>query len=351
MGSVSRPLQWELRLASVDFTRYRVQYEKLDLNDAQATKASSAVSATQLAAYCEAVKRLIAQGVEETQAVCVLTQCGGDLDAAELWIGVCSSVGLINLSDSSEAWAWEDSLGCLQLATNLQEVVSKMKAMDPGGQLSAVASLIETTSSAVTAEMQHEVAQLELARQQSEQSQDSGLFAEGILAHLGTSPGISRSKVVAIEEVLNPALWGSYSKQKNSMAEPNERWLFHGSGPENIAQICMEGFDLRLANPNGAYGSGIYFATNSLMSQGFTRKDPLKAMTNHHQPQSDLLNNARSHGLQVMLLCTVLLGHTGIGQPGRTQAPEGFDSVGGSTMQVIYKSEQAYPRYIIFLRP
>ena len=69
------------------------------------------------------------------------------------------------------------------------------------------------------------------------------------------------------------------------------------------------------------------------------------------QQQCDLLDSARSKGLQVILLCTVLLGRVGTGQAGQRQAPAGCDSVGGPTMNVVFKSEQAYPRYMVFFKP
>ena len=355
--SASLSLSWDDRLASVQSARVKVAYHKLDVTNARDDCESRPANTVQLAAYGEAVKRLTSQGVEESQAVQVLKQCGGDLDAAEVWIGVCSSVGLFNMcepSNTSESWAWEDTVGHLYFASSLREVYKTMQRSDLCREFSTVASLLEETSNAVTAEMQQEVIQLEAARQQAEKALADGLSVQDILARLQASPGISTSKIVAIEEILNPTAWNLYNKQRQAMTEPNEKWLFHGSGPENIAHIVLEGFDLKLANPQGAYGSGIYFATNIATSLGYTSKAALKAMAGVHaacQQQCDLLNSARSKGLQVILLCTVLLGRVGTGQPGQRQAPAGYDSVGGSSMNVVFKSEQAYPRYMVFIKP
>jgi hypothetical protein len=41
---------------------------------------------------------------------------------------------------------------------------------------------------------------------------------------------------------------------------PNERWLFHGTRPSNVHKIIHEGFDHRVSNDYGMFGSGIYFA-------------------------------------------------------------------------------------------
>lgn len=335
----------------------RFDYQRLTGNTslnqkANAPDASSEVDQKQLSAYCEAVTRLTTQGLAADQAAEVLKQCGGDLDAAELWVGVCSSVSLFSMCGDSEtadrSWAWEDECGTMQFADSLKDVVKVMQASDTGS-LTSVASVIDNLSTAVTSEMRKEVAQLESARQHAQQPDVGGLSVLQIHKQL---QALSQ-KVVAIEEVLNPALWKLYSQHKESMTEPNERWLFHGSGPENIANISVEGFDVKLANPNGSYGPGIYFARNCLTSQGYTRKEPLKGCNQQasaHQGQPEMLSKARSMGLQVMLLCSVLVGREGTGQPRQRAPAAGYDSNGNSSMSVVYNAAQAYPRYIIFLK-
>ena len=359
MGHASRSLEWELRLCSLESNRLRVDYERLaGINsndrktDAFDISAVPKVDKEQLSAYCEAVKRLTAQGMATDQAAEVLKQCGGDLDAAELWVGVCSSVCLFSMCGEREtadrSWAWEDDWGTMQFADSLEAVVAVMQASH-ADSLTSVASVIHNLSTAVTNEMRQEVAQLESARQHAQQSHPKDLSAQQITAQLQSLS----QKVVAIEEVLNPALWKLYTGQKESMPEPNEQWLFHGSGPENIANITVEGFDVKLANPNGSYGAGIYFARNSLTSQGYTRKEPLKGGSQRastYQGQPEMLSKARSMGLQVMLLCSVLVGRVGAGQARQTAPPAGYDSTGNSGMSVVYNAAQAYPRYIIFLR-
>ena len=335
----------------------RYNYQRLTDNmslnqETKAPDASSVVDQKQLIAYSEAVKRLSAQGMATDQAAEVLKQCGGDLDAAELWVGVCSSVGLFSMCGDTEiadrSWAWEDEWGSMQFADSLKDVVTVMQASDTGS-LTSVAGVIDSLSEAVTKEMRTEVAQLECARQYAEQSHAKGLSVQQIQAQLQALT----HKVVAIEEVLNPALWKLYSQQRESMAEPNEQWLFHGSGPENIANISVEGFDIKLANPNGSYGAGIYFAKDSSTSQGYTRKEFLKGCSQQapfFEGQPEMLSKARIMGLQVMLLCSVLVGRVGTGQRRQTAPAAGYNSTGNSGMSVVYNAAQAYPRYIIFLR-
>ena len=86
------------------------------------------MDSAQLEAYCEAVERLAAQGIENKQAAQVLKLCGGDIDAAELWAGGCSSVGLFSLltvaeDDKSESLTWEGAGGHIQIADSLQEII------------------------------------------------------------------------------------------------------------------------------------------------------------------------------------------------------------------------------------
>ncbi|KAL3139165.1 Poly (ADP-ribose) polymerase [Trebouxia sp. C0010 RCD-2024] len=356
MGHAARSLEWNLRIATVESKRMRLEYhtiKELTSNDQKTTAPDQSpglkVDKQQLSAYCEAVKRLCAQGMASDQAAEILMQCGGDLDAAELWAGVCSSVGLFSMAgDSSTAdrsWAWEDDRGTLRFADNLRDVVRVMQASHTD-TLIAVASVIDDLSVAVTSEMRKEVAQLESARQHAQQPRATDLSVPQIQSQLQSS----KLKLVAIEEVLNPALWKAYTQQKESMAEPNEQWLFHGSGPENIANISVEGFDMKLANPTGAYGAGIYFACDSSTSQKYTRRDPLKERNQQAAVQPEMLSKAKSMGLQVMLLCSVLVGRVGAGRAQQTAPPAGFDSVGGSRVSVVYNAAQAYPRYIIFLQ-
>lgn len=347
-----------MRIASLESKRLRCDYQRIQdcTSDSQKTitpdhKPESKVDGQQLSVYCEALKRLTAQGVASDQAAEILMQCGGDLDAAELWVGVCSSIGLFSMSgDSSTAdrsWAWDDEWGTLQFADSLTDVVKVMRASYTES-LTCVASVIDNLSKAVTAEMRKEVAQLESARQHAQQPSAIGLSIPQIQAQLQTS----KLKLVAVDEVLNPALWKTYTQQKESMAEPNEQWLFHGSGPENIANISVDGFDVKLANPNGSYGAGIYFARDSSVSQGYTRKEPVKGCSQQAAScqQLEMLSKARSMGLHVMLLCSVLVGRVGAGQPRQTAPPSGCDSVGTSGVSVVYNAAQAYPRYIVFLR-
>ena len=356
IGHTARCLDWELRLTTLESKRLRVEFLALTVdarrNQTPADGRSTDRSEQQLEAYCEAVKRLTSQGVDTEQAVEVLRHCGGDLDAAEVWLGVCSSIGLYSIPGQSvtgnRAWVYEDERGFLRFANNLDRVSIELR--ESGNAIfQAVAEVISNVSLAVTAEMRQEVACLESARQRSQQPHTHGLSVDQICALLQSS----NKQVLAIHEVVNPALWKLYTQHKESMTDPNEQWLFHGSGPENIASIALDGFDVKLAKSTGSFGAGVYFAKKVSTSLSYTTREALKALSSHAsscQGRPEMLDKARSMNVHVMLLCSVLVGRIGGGQGGQTKASAGFDSAGGCSMSVIYNAAQAYPRYMIFLQ-
>jgi len=50
----------------------------------------------------------------------------------------------------------------------------------------------------------------------------------------------------------------------------NECVLLHGTTADAVSAIAQNGIDLRLANPSGRYGSGIYLAESSVKSNMYT---------------------------------------------------------------------------------
>ena len=53
-------------------------------------------------------------------------------------------------------------------------------------------------------------------------------------------------------------------------SDVNECLLLHGTTADAVSAIAQNGIDLRLANPTGRYGSGIYLAQNSVKSNIYT---------------------------------------------------------------------------------
>lgn len=54
----------------------------------------------------------------------------------------------------------------------------------------------------------------------------------------------------------------------------NEKYLYHGTSPETINNICAQNFDFRVSGKNATmFGKGSYFATTASYSHGYTSKD------------------------------------------------------------------------------
>ena len=76
-------------------------------------------------------------------------------------------------------------------------------------------------------------------------------------------------RLTGVEEMDNPTLLAKYLLCKKEMKNKSEVICFHGSkgGPVDLAAICNDGFDLRLAK-NGVLGKGIYGARDASLSLG-----------------------------------------------------------------------------------
>jgi len=148
--------------------------------------------------------------------------------------------------------------------------------------------------------------------------------------------GMGRAKITRIQRNQNRQIWMWYWLKKQEMAQKNgrdanERLVWHGSRNNAYDLILREGFDIRVANMNGAIGAGVYFAVSSSTSNGY------------------VVGNER---VKKMFYCRVLLGEMGQGQQGLRRPPEKkkgqlYDSVGNSTMYVVFDNNQAFPEYVI----
>jgi len=149
--------------------------------------------------------------------------------------------------------------------------------------------------------------------------------------------GLPGQQITRIERSQNKTLWMWYYLRRQTVAannnsHPNELFLYHGSRNDAYNTILKDGLDHRVANLGGAIGAGIYFATSSATSSGYV------SSTGHHTKK--------------MLYCRVTLGSVGQGQSGLRRPPEKskgklFDSVGNTTMYVIFDNFQSYPEYVI----
>ncbi|XP_051819496.1 protein mono-ADP-ribosyltransferase PARP12 [Antechinus flavipes] len=148
-----------------------------------------------------------------------------------------------------------------------------------------------------------------------------------------------------IERIQNPALWEVYQWQKAQMKKSNggqevdERFLFHGTGPEYIKDICHQNFDWRICGLHGtSYGKGSYFARDAAYS--------------HHYCKSSVKP-------QPMFLARVLVGEFTRGSSSylRPPAKEGqsnvfydscVNSLSDPSIFVIFEKHQIYPEYLIW---
>jgi hypothetical protein len=129
----------------------------------------------------------------------------------------------------------------------------------------------------------------------------------------------------------------------------NEFYLFHGTGSRSAQIICEHGFDERVANLNGYYGAGSYFAINSCKSHQYS-------------------DRYKDSATWVMLVCRVVMGspyctsmlHNQPRRPPDNAATPGrpFDSIfaqhgianGGQQHHneyVVFDRQQVYPKFIV----
>lgn len=152
-------------------------------------------------------------------------------------------------------------------------------------------------------------------------------------------------KIVQIERVQNSTLWKNYMIKKEELEaknkhKNNEKFLFHGTGPDKTDQINHHGFNRSYAGMHGAmYGNGTYFAVDSSYSaQGYSQPD--------------------ANGHKRMYLARVLVGDFTQGRQGILVPPAKSsssadlynsvtDNTNNPTMFVIFNDVQAYPEYLI----
>ena len=75
-------------------------------------------------------------------------------------------------------------------------------------------------------------------------------------------------------------LWSRYSNErdhvaKNNGGNPNEKFLFHGTGETQPNKVYngQSGFDFRYANEANYYGAGAYFSAVPKYSHGYASRE------------------------------------------------------------------------------
>ena len=161
---------------------------------------------------------------------------------------------------------------------------------------------------------------------------------------------LQRSRKNTRIDSIEPAVGEALQKKYESMrledgigAVQNECLLFHGTSFETAKIIANQGFDSRVANDDGYYGKGTYFASQSCKSAQYSRN---------------------SFSQKCIILARVALGHPHYADRCKTRwtrPPEDADSViarpgemrghhGGYQTHmefVIFHQWQAYPEFIV----
>jgi hypothetical protein len=182
------------------------------------------------------------------------------------------------------------------------------------------------------------------------------LMEETIAHHNTTLPAANfrTFKFLRVEKIVNEYREEKYQKLREKIRSENngcakQRFLFHGSSNTSIDSIVENGFDIRLSNPNGMFGAGIYFARNSSKANLYT----------------GIFGGCNCSPVQdcgvcrrYMLECRVLIGKpfysTQANQSLRAP-PQGFHSVYGIPSAagldhpeiIVYKNYQALPLFKI----
>lgn len=140
--------------------------------------------------------------------------------------------------------------------------------------------------------------------------------------------------IMFIDKITGAPYEAEYETLKKSMADPNERMLFHGTNEASAYSIASHGFD-PLQNKRAAFGRGTYFAANANYSKNYMHSK----------------ERASGFELSYMLLTKVLVGRMTTGLGNRELNLDLWDtqvdSVESPTIFSVPRPEQATPVYLI----
>uniref|UniRef100_A0A3P9N2W7 Poly [ADP-ribose] polymerase n=1 Tax=Poecilia reticulata TaxID=8081 RepID=A0A3P9N2W7_POERE len=168
------------------------------------------------------------------------------------------------------------------------------------------------------------------------------------VAHYATHNGLLNETIVSITRIQNLDLWEMYCRKKKQLMRLKgtnsiqERRLFHGTDSENIASICTNNFDLRLAGQHGKlYGKGIYFTTYAFFANAYS--------TTTRAPTNGKLT-------KVIFLARVMVGKSKPGEIYFCKPDHGslenvhdscVDDLDDPMIFIIFDPNQIYPEYLI----
>jgi hypothetical protein len=140
--------------------------------------------------------------------------------------------------------------------------------------------------------------------------------------------------IMDIQRVEDHCMFDKYNVLKQSMADPNERILFHGTNEAAVNSILEFGYDPLFAKVC-AYGTGVYFAADASYSYNYmpSRKDyagfDLSFMFVNSVLVGRMIQGASN------TVCNVTLGDTQV------------DNLSRPKIFSVPRAEQAIPKYVI----
>ncbi|KAK2832416.1 hypothetical protein Q7C36_015878 [Tachysurus vachellii] len=160
--------------------------------------------------------------------------------------------------------------------------------------------------------------------------------------------GLLKEPLKVIYRIQNADLWELYCKKKSQLmkikgqSDIEERMLFHGTGKNNLHNICLYNFDFRLSNSKRdghVLGKGTYFALHAAYADHYSKA-----------------RSQRGDNTHIMFLARVIVGKSTLGHPDFYK-PDGdqneniHDSCVDNTLYprifVVFDPNQIYPEYVL----
>ncbi len=140
--------------------------------------------------------------------------------------------------------------------------------------------------------------------------------------------------IMEIQRVEHHCMLEKYNELKQSMLDPKEMILFHGTNVGAVDNILKWGYDPRFAKVC-AYGMGIYFAADAFYSY------------NYMPSKKDI----SGFDLSYMFVNSVLVGRMTQGQPNSicdlATADTQVNNISQPNIFSVPREEQAIPKYVI----
>ena len=162
-----------------------------------------------------------------------------------------------------------------------------------------------------------------------------------------------------IEVVENKMLTERYDKYKNSLREPNEKLLYHGTSKEIAYKIAQEGFRSEF-NKVSACGLGTYFSTRAEYSKDYSIMKSNTLLYTYGKGrktrsyQAPVVLPDQDQEIAFMLVSDVAVGVSTQGSNGK-KLPKEFDSFTDNPKQpdmyIVERNDACNPRYIVAFYP